>query len=174
MFDKWWLFDLSWKAQPLYLLSKALQPFGVQERYGSFLGTFAFQCAPCHPVVWQKEPSWVPLVTGKHFLSPSPWDFLVITQPMQIQAGYNTPLYRCPDWLSAKVPIAMFYRFTTCFGKDHLCKNIFFFLLGSKHVTKAITLKKSGTNYHSPVCWFAIHILPLWTGSMSLVRLLWI
>lgn len=92
----------------------------------------------------------------KTFLSPSPWDFLVLTEPKQLQTGHNTSLSRYPGWL-LRCPLQCFMDSPLPLVKITFVK-MYFFLLGSKHVTKAITLKKAGTNFCSSVWWFVIHI----------------
>ena len=126
-FDKWIKSDLSWKAQPLYLWSRALQPFRVQEGDGNFFGDFR-DLGVLSATLWcDRKPSWLLVVTEKHFFSPGPWDFFFLTQPMQFLAVHNASFSRCPSWLSAKVCTTVIYGFPTSFGKDHLCENIIFF-----------------------------------------------
>lgn len=125
-FDKGIQSDLSGKAQPLYVLSRALPPFRVREADGSLSGDLRGSGMLLAILRCDKKSSRLPLVTGKHFLSPDSRDPF-LTQPTQLLAVHIRSLSRYPNWLSCKVPTAMIYGFPTSFSKDHLCKNIGFF-----------------------------------------------
>lgn len=167
MFDKWRLFDLSWKAQHLYLPSKALQPFGVQEGDGSFLGAFA----PCVlPATLYCDRKSLP---GCLWLLENPSYLLVpeISWSSHNQCSFrqNTSLSRYPDWLSAKVSIAMFYGFTASFGKDHLCKNVFFFSWVANMSQKPLLLRNQGL---TTILQSADFLFTFYLCELALVRLL--